>query len=96
MFPGATPSVLDLLQAMLKFDPSTRPSAMESLSHSFLNKMRVLMDSSKSSAQPIKVVNMNAEIEKLQESGDRLRDNVRVIIYIMFYFKLMNVIICYR
>lgn len=70
---------IDLLRQMLQFDPNKRISAARTLDHPYFKELieqGYLDEYDGRSLHPVKP--MNADIEKVAESSQYLRDNVRV------------------
>lgn len=87
MFPGTNPLGIELLQAMLHFDPKKRITAQHAMEHPYFNslknksyskayfaKNRHIFDPSIAvSTDPVP---LNVDIEKISESSANLKENV--------------------
>lgn len=74
---------IDLLRQMLQFDPNKRISAGRSLDHPYFKELieqGYLDEYDGRTLHPVKP--MNADIEKVAESSQYLRDNVRVTCFL--------------
>ncbi|KAJ7984488.1 hypothetical protein DPEC_G00355340 [Dallia pectoralis] len=72
LYPRAEPTALDLLGAMLRFDPRVRISVSQALEHPYLSKYHDQDD------EPICVPAFDFEFDKAQMSREQIKDSILV------------------
>jgi serine/threonine protein kinase len=92
-YPGTDDAGLDLLKAMLKFDPTQRITVDAALAHPYLASVRNLAKE-QAAARP-----MSAEIETIGEDPEHIHANVSAATFILpcslvFAHLISNILYC--
>lgn len=77
IYPAAPEKALDLLRGLLQFDPSKRLTAIEACNHGFFDSLKEILGIPPAGHYyPSANLQMNAELELIEESRSKLRQNV--------------------